>query len=191
MEKGFVSFITKNKKKLFSASDPEVLGRLIDEKEQEIKNLKSEFSSSLKQMKELKASEENQKVMVYTGIKGVQNIFEDILNNHKEYWNYSTRNTFARIMPKFREYFREMRIAKKIKQRMIIADNERKPNRPYQEKRYVPKEFSSPIGIQGYGDKVAIIVWDSEPPVAIVLEGKKVSNAFKGIFENMWKSAKK
>ncbi len=117
-------------------------------------------------------------------------MLKNILNNTREFWNYSTRDTFSKVMPKYREYFRQMRIAKKIRQRMIITDDQKTPNRSYQEKRYVPKEFSSPIGIQGYNNKIAIFIWESEPPIAILIEGEKVSQAFKGIFENMWKSAK-
>lgn len=192
LEKGFVSFITKNKKKLFSATDPKLLETLIDKKEKDLETMKKDFKNALSEMQHLiDSNKEEQKVTVYTGIKGIQLIFDDILNNSKNFWNYSTRDTFSRVMPKYREYFREMRIARKIKQRMIIADDKRKPNRPYQEKRYVPIEFSSPIGIQGYNNKVAIFIWDAQPPIAILLEGENVSKAFKGIFENMWKSASK
>ncbi len=192
IEKGFVSFVTQNKKKLFSATDPKLLEDFIKLKEQEIINLKKNFKLALNEMYNLKNSnKEEQKITIYTGVKGIQTIFNDLLDNSKEYWNYSTRDTFGKVMPKYREYFRQMRINKKIKQKMIIADDKRKPNRPYQEKRYVPKEFSSPIGIQGYNDKVIIFIWDSEPPIALMLEGKKVSKVFKDIFETMWKSSNK
>jgi len=192
IEKGFVNFTTETKKKIFSASDPASLNNLIDARQEELNKSKEQFNNILEELEEIKnKNEEEPKITIYRGVGGLQTIFNDIIKNASEYWNYSTRDTFSKAMPKYREYFREMRIAKKIKQRAIITDDKRKPNRQYQQKRYVPKEFASPISLQGYNDKTIIFVWDAEPPIAIVLEGKKLSKAFTNMFEAMWKTAKR
>jgi len=191
MEKGFVSDVTENKKKIFSAADPSALQRLIDEKESELDEVKKEFKYTLEELNKIKKKDKSeQSVTVYSGIKGIQTIQNDVLNTAKEYLIYSTRNNFTNAMPKYREYFREMRLAKKIRQKVIIADDERKPNRPYQEKRYIPKEFASPVNMQIYNNKVVIFMWDATPPVAVVFEGEKVSTSFRHMFETMWKQAK-
>jgi predicted transcriptional regulator len=191
IEKGFVSYITERKKKIFFASEPQSLKRLVEKKESEIVLLKKDLISVIRELERIREkSKDDQKVTVYSGIKGIQTVFDDILNNSKEFWNYSTRDTFTKKMPKYREYFRAMRLAKKIKQRAIITDDMKRKNKPYQEKKYVPKEFSSPISLEGYNNKVAILVWDAEPPIAVVLDGEKVSKAFKNIFDIMWRTAK-
>jgi hypothetical protein len=165
------------------------LQKLVDERQFELTKLKEELNEEIKELKKIKTNEETN-ITVFRGAKGIQTLFNDLLNNAKEFYNYSTTNTFAKVMPKYREYFREMRIAKKIKQKAIIADDLKKPNRAYQEKRYIPKDYASPVGFEVYNNKVIIFVWDAEPPLAIVLEGNKVSKAFKNIFDTMWKTAR-
>ncbi len=192
IEKGFVSFVTEKKKKLFSASDPQALNILLEQKEKELAVLKESFKSDLRELETIRdSSKEETKITIYKGIKGIQGLFNDLLKNAKEFKSYSTRDNFAKAMPKYREYFREMRAEKKIRQKSIITDDKRKPNNLYQEKRYVPKEYASPIGLQVYNNKVMIIIWEAEPPIALVLEGEKVSKTFNSIFETMWKQAKK
>lgn len=191
MEKGFASYVTENKKKMFSAADPIALEKLVDEKQNELNKLKGELNAEIKELELLKKSQKDeQKVTVFSGIKGLQTIQNDILNNAKEYLVYSTKDMFTKAMPKYRAYFREARIARKIKQKVIMVSDKKEPNSPYQEKKYMPKEYASPVGMMIYNKKVIIQVFDAEPPIAIVLEGEKISNAFKNIYETMWKSAK-
>lgn len=192
IEKGIVGFMVENKKKIYSANDPSVFKGILEEREKELEKTKEELDKDILQLKSTtKESKEETKASIFRGLKGIQTIQNDLLNSAKEYDMYAARDTFSRSMPKYREYFKEMRVAKKIKQRLIITDDKKKPNKKYQLKRYVPKENATPISLMLYNERVVFFVWDSEPPIAIVLEGKKVSSSFKNMFELMWKVAEK
>lgn len=190
VDKGIVSFTTERKKKIFTASDPVALEELIIKKREELDRVQHNFKALVDELSLFrKKNDEEQKVTVFRGYKGVQTIMDDVLRNAKSYDVYATLNSFSRAMPKYREYVREIRLARRVRQRVIVASNERVPNRPYQEKKYISEEFASPVGLTLYNEKVAIFIWDADPPVSILLQGKKVSKAFKAIFETMWKQA--
>jgi hypothetical protein len=42
-----------------------------------------------------------------------------------------------------------------------------------------------------YRDKVAIILWNEENPIAIVIKNKDISEGYKKYFEMTWKISKK
>jgi sugar-specific transcriptional regulator TrmB len=190
IEKGIVNFMQENKKKIYSASDPSVFKNILEEKEKELQKTKINLNNEISQLKKINKDKEQTKATIFRGLKGIQGIQNDLLNTAKEYDIYAARDTFSKSMPKYRKYFKEMRVAKKIKQRIIITDDKKKPNKKFQQKRYVPKENATPISLMIYNKRVIFFVWDSEPPMAIVLEGGKVSNSFRNMFELMWKTAK-
>jgi sugar-specific transcriptional regulator TrmB len=191
IEKGIVGYMVENKKKRYSANDPSVFKGLLEEKEKELKKTKKDLEEDIIKLKNLNNSKEQEtKAIIFRGLRGIQTIQNDLLNSAKEYEMYAARDTFSKSMPKYREYFKEARVGKKIKQRIILPEDKKKPNRKYQQKRYVPKENASPISLMLYNKKVIFFIWDSDPPLAIVLEGEKVSSSFKNMFELMWKSAK-
>lgn len=190
IEKGIVGFMLENKKKIYSASDPSIFKSLLEEREKELQKTKKDLESEIIKLKKTEKIKEDTKATIFKGLKGIQSIQNDLLNNAKEYDMYAARDTFSKSMPKYRLYFKEMRVAKKIRQRLIITDDKKKPNTKFQQKRYVPRENATPVSLMIYNQRVVFFVWDSEPPMAIVLEGNKVSTSFKNMFELMWKSAK-
>lgn len=61
---------------------------------------------------------------------------------------------------------------------------------PLVEIRHLPKEYESPVSLNVYNEKAAIIVWGIEP-AAILISNKEVAKAFRNYFELMWKIARK
>jgi len=55
--------------------------------------------------------------------------------------------------------------------------------------RFLPKKYASPVGINIYADKVAIIHW-SKDPITILIKSEEIMKAYKKYFELMWKIAK-
>ena len=56
------------------------------------------------------------------------------------------------------------------------------------EVKYIDKGTESEAVFNIYGDKIAIIIW-SEPPEAVVIKNKSVSDSFKYYFDLIWKKA--
>ena len=62
---------------------------------------------------------------------------------------------------------------------------------PFAEIRYLPEKYSGPAATNIYGDKVAIILWSKENPLAIVIKNKEIAESYKKFFELMWRISKK
>ena len=56
--------------------------------------------------------------------------------------------------------------------------------------RYLPSKYASPMAINIYGDKTAIIHW-AEKPVTVVIKSKEITDGYKNYFEILWGIAKK
>jgi hypothetical protein len=63
-------------------------------------------------------------------------------------------------------------------------------NIPYSKVKYLPEKYASPLAVNIYGDKVAIILWSKETPLAIVIKNRAIAEGYRKYFEFMWKVAK-
>ena len=53
----------------------------------------------------------------------------------------------------------------------------------------IPEKYSSPLSLNIYGNKVAIILW-AKQPYAIVIKSEEVVKGYKNYFELLWKISK-
>ena len=61
---------------------------------------------------------------------------------------------------------------------------------PLADIRYIPEKYASPVAVNIYGDKTAIILWAKEP-IAIVIKNQEIAEGYRNYFEIMWKIGKK
>ena len=71
----------------------------------------------------------------------------------------------------------------------IIAYDKKITNIPLAEIRYLPKKYESPVAMNIYGNKTAIILW-AEKPIVIAIREKEIADSYRNHFELMWKLAK-
>jgi len=95
------------------------------------------------------------------------------------------------ILQFYFKWFDKRRKENKIKTRIIFNKSDKKPKIPLSEIKYLPEKYSSPLAVNIYGDKVAIILWSKDNPFAIVIKNKEISEGYKKYFELMWRIAKK
>ena len=80
-----------------------------------------------------------------------------------------------------------------IKVKIIFRESARKSSYvkgiPLAEMRFMPDRNSSPVAINIYGDKTAIILWTPEP-VGILIKGKEIADGYRKYFEILWEGAK-
>ena len=98
-------------------------------------------------------------------------------------------------MEKAVEKFDKIRLAKKIKDKIISLKSQRKtltdyPKRPLWEIRFLPETFNNPSGISVYGDISLILVY-SRPAIIMAIKNPQVALGFKQQFDILWKIAKK
>lgn len=184
-EKGLVSFITKNNVKLFEASEPSVVLEILKEKEERIKEILPEMQALFSQAKE------NDEASFFKGKNGLKTVMEDEINEGKEILIIGASPLAYEILQFYFKWFDKRRVENKIKMKIIFNRSERKLNVPYSEIRFLPQKYSSPLAVNIYGDKVALVLWSKRDPFAVVIKNKEMTDGYRKYFEMMWKASKR
>jgi len=186
IKKGLIGYIQKNNKKLFQASNPNRILELIKEKEESIKDILPEMLGFYNKTRE------KEETNFYKGKNGLKTVFEDQIEEGKEILILGASPLAYEIMEFYFHWFDKKRIVNKIKTKIIFNKDKQEKVRkiPLSEVRYLPEKYSSPLAVNIYGDKVAIILWSKENPFAIVIKQKDIADGYKKYFELMWKIAK-
>jgi len=185
IKKGLVGYILKNNRRLFEASNPRKFLDILDEK-------KSTFEVALPQMMELYGStREKQETNFYKGKAGLKTVFEDQLQEGKEILILGASPKAYDILQFYFKWFDKKRKSKKIKTKIIFNGRDKKLAIPLSEVRYLPDKYASPLAVNVYGDKVAIIMWKEDDPFAILIKDAEVADGYRKYFELTWKVARK
>lgn len=190
-EKGLVSFIFKDNKKFFQATNPSHLIDVEEEKLEELNKIMPELESFLKIPKEGTRAE------LYSGKKVVRVIQKDVL---KTLLKTKQENLVIGVDEKkfmetdptiMKQFFNQME-KNKLKERVIVreGDNYLPAYSRTTTYRFLPKEFFDPVSTFIYGDKIAIIIF-TEPLHGLIIKNKALSNTYRKQFNLLWKIAKK
>jgi HTH-type transcriptional regulator, sugar sensing transcriptional regulator len=192
---GVVSYYNKESKQYFIAEEPEKLLSAIDQKKEDLDEVRTSIAENLPLIKTLFEKQGGKPVVkFYEGSKGVRQIFEDVLDevssaSDKLYYLYSSatpehRKNVYGAMPDFSK----KRIAKKINVK-IISLGEGGKLAGLDERKQMPvgnKDLKATHEII-YAGKVAHISIDSNSnPVGVVIQNEEVYNMQKLIFEFNW-----
>lgn len=184
--KGLVSYIIKNNIKYFIPSDPKKLLEGIKEKERMVQEALPEL------VRLAKKQEEETRVEVYKGKKGMNTVLKDIILTKKDYLAFGEEGQFQKVLPIEVHQFMNQMIKHKIHEKVLVrADFKGKVlQTKNSELRYIPKEYLSPVTTIVYANKVASFIW-TEPYHVILTENKEVADSFRSQFMALWKIAKK
>lgn len=182
IKKGLVGYILKNNRHVFQASSPKRIMEIIKEKE----NLLSPLIAKLEE--KYSAVKEKEETNFYKGKEGLKTIFEDQLDS-KEIFILGASVKAYEILQFYFKWYDKARKQKKIKARIIAQDRKIK-NIPLSEIRYLPEKYASPVSVNIYSDKTAIILWASTP-FAILIKNREIAESYKNYFSLLWKLAKK
>lgn len=185
IQKGLIGYIVKNNVKLFQVSNPGRVLELIKEKEQYIKEIMP------KMMEMFTKTKEKEETNFYKGKAGLKTVFEDQLETGKEILVIGASPLAYEILQFYFKWFDKRRAENKIKTRIIFSSSDKKIRVPYSELRFLPEKYSSPLAVNIYGDKVALILWSKENPLAIVIKNREISQGYAKYFDFMWKEARK
>lgn len=185
IQKGLIGYILKNNRRFFEAASPKKFLDIIKEKENLINNSLSEM------MLLYTKTQEKQETNFYKGKQGLKTVMEDQLKQGtKEILILGASPLAYEILEFYFKWFDVKRRKQKIKARIIFNKSYKKSRIPLAEIKYLPKKYTSPLAVNIYRDKVAIILWSKNNPIAIVIKNKDVSEGYKKYFELMWKIAK-
>ena len=188
IEKGLVSFITRNNRKWFEAASPNHLLHILDEKRDNIKDIIPEMEAKLKMAKEL------QETTFFKGKQALKTVFDDQIDTGKDIWVIGASVSAYGTVKYYFPHYDKRRVEKKIRARIIFDESARKEKYlgkvPLSEIRFLPKKYNNPIAINIYGDKVAIVMWTDEP-AAILIRNREVADGYRKYFDLMWSIAKR
>lgn len=200
---GLVSQTSKAKKTLFNAESPENLRRLLDKKEQAIKDQKAQLDELLPQLGSLSTlPKDAPSVKFYEGVESIQTINKMFFDELKksgatESYGVSNLDVLPAILPEIeKSQGNPARIEAGIKSRFlytsskgaIMAATDKERNR---ESRYLPGDkfnFSCDLSIAG--DYVALLsLGSSSTPMGVVIKSESIANGLKSLFELAWEGA--
>ena len=194
MEKGLISFVIINNRKYFEAANPSRLLTILDEKKEAINRAKKELEPIVIKLNTIKELQPKQEVRFFKGAEGFKTVYEDILNTKKDYAGYGPGEQIEKVLRHYFNHFVKERIKSKISIKLIYNENSRGKKftkNSFSEIRFLPEEFSSHAALRIYGNKVAILLFSEEEPIAIVIENNSIADGYRKYFNVMWNSAKK
>jgi len=185
IEKGLLQQITKGKRRLFSAVEPDML---IEEEERRLTKLK-------KTMPELMAlyntAGQKPRIFYYEGKTGIDQINEDTLRYKGEMVAFTTPRFVSASHRQLGRQYIQKRIAIGNRVRVIGEDSpevrELKvcDSEELRETRIVSRDtFHSEVEIGIYGNKVFVVDYKEE--FGFIIEGSEIAKAMKMIFELVW-----
>ena len=187
IEKGLVSYISENNKKVFEAVSPQRLQEILKDKQDKlgktIEELKARYQKSQKQ----------EDAFIYRGKQGIKSIFEDVLNEKKNLFCYGTESRFKTLFPFYQKQWNEERAKLGIKVKMIynkkVKEEKKKERLKLLEMKFLPETYEFPSMVMVYSDRVVTIVWLKEP-FGFMIKSEEAVKSNMNFFELLWKIAK-
>ncbi len=197
IEKGLVSYIKKESKRVYRASSPNRLLELFKEKEEETQKVIEGLNQLFQEPKE--------EILVnqFEGPAGMKAIVEDIINSainkkaREALFLGPTGISWEFFAPYFIHAIKKVKALRLLKQGdfRVIWSSELKTKKlknmigKKENHRFLPEGFKSTVPVIIYGDKVAINGGITKPFV-VLIKNKETADSFKHYFEFIWKHAK-
>lgn len=196
---GLVGFVIEGKRKRYSATHPNRLVNLVEEKKDEMEELETEARKLMPDLvRRFEKKKDETKVDIYRGINGMKTIFEETLQ-HKENYYVAGNWGIIRFMPKG---FWDRYNAKRIRNNVVWWDlvdqghawkefgvKGMNVKEPYYNYRVMPFKSSSPHVIFIYGNVSVQVIWQ-ENPIAVRIESKTIADSYRKYFWYLWKLAR-
>lgn len=148
-----------------------------------------EILPSMNQM--FNKTRESEGTNFFKGKRGFKTIFEDQINTGKEIFIIGASPSAQETIPFYFKWYDKRRVEKKIKTNILFSKGKKKLKVPYADIRYLPQKYASDVAINIYGDRVAILLWNKENPLAILIKNKLFAKGYKQYFDLLWNVAKK
>lgn len=193
-EKGLVSFVIVNNKKLFSSANPKRFVEIIEENKNRLDIRKKAFEQVLPKLNSMISVTKKHDVRFFKGTEGLKTVYEDVLRTGKNYVGYGPGEGVEKILKFYFKHYIQKRKKLKIRTRLIYPEKDRNKKfvkNPLSKARFLPDKYSSYAALRIYGDKVALLLMSEDEPLAIIIKNKKIADGYRKYFEVIWNSAKK
>lgn len=200
---GLVSQSVKGKKTLFIAEDPTNLRRLLDKREQEVKEQKQSFEAILPNLLGLKAlPKDSPNVRFYEGAEGVQTIVDNYMSRANMgktdlIYGISNLDQVFSYFPDIREIkSNPRRLRESIQSRILYTSTlgpilKEKDSELNRESRFLPPDkFAMAGDFTIIGDTIVMLSLTGKQPLGVTITSSGLAQGMRVIFEAAWEGAK-
>ncbi|MFH1840319.1 MAG: helix-turn-helix domain-containing protein [Nanoarchaeota archaeon] len=200
IDKGLVSYITKQKTKYFQASQPNRLLDYLNKKDKELQENKKKIQDLIPQLLSQQTHTKKSEANIYEGFKGIMTAYENRYQKLKkgdEVILYSLPAEQPGFHHAYWKKHHKLLAKLGIKCRMLYnqeVSNEIIKNRNnYKgcEARKMPYKLKTPSWVMIYKDVTLVAIPQGAMPLAFEITNQEIANSFKDYFETFWKIAKK
>jgi HTH-type transcriptional regulator, sugar sensing transcriptional regulator len=188
IERGLVSYIEENGKKVFKISNPDKILSYIEEKKSALEEVKGEVSKIMPTMQEVfKSKKQEMFAQIFKGPEGLKAVWDDLLNYEAIYWIGSGLYVPKRF-PAYWKEWNQRRIKRKVGSFHLFRHEKRKEvdKKLFTTCKFLPPEFSgNPTATVVYGDKVAQMILGENINV-FVIESKELAENYKRYHKFLW-----
>lgn len=195
MEKGLVSYITKDKTRYFQAGDPNKIVEYIEERQKALLKNKAKIEKMLPELLLKKSMAKESEVNVYIGLKGLMTSHEHIYNKLKTGDEYCYLGIPAHQPESHHSYWRKDHARREkagIIGKLLFnqgTDEEVLKNRNSFkgcDARYMSTDINTPASFLIYKD-VCVIQLQEPSVVCIEIINQGIAGSFKAYFDEFWK----
>lgn len=197
IEKGFASFIIKEKTKYFQAVEPRNLHNYLDKQKQKLEETRKNLERIIPQLEQYKDSSEKQEAEIFIGLKGLRTAYENMYLDynkkdialffyvHKKEYSEIVDNFFLTMVP----FYKKNKIKfNGIGSKEWAKSEYVKKTSNFINAKYV--DFPLPGTIDIYKNMILEVAW-SNKPTGILIHSKEIADNYRNYFNEVWKMAKK
>ena len=187
IQKGLVSFIKENNKRVYEASDPKVV-------QEKLKQRTDEWTTLIPTLQAHMSSwDEKKETLFFRGTAGIKHIFLDQISVGKEVLVFATSKDVKNVVKHFLPKYQLLRKEKNIPTRMLLDTSAKADHAqtikslPLCKAKFLDNFNASHSSQYIYGNNVAFVVWGEEP-FAILIRHEDIASSLRERFELLWKS---
>jgi predicted transcriptional regulator len=184
--KGFVSYISRGKRRYYRPADPKTILKFIDER-------KKRFEEILPDLLSRHKSVEKEVAEVYEGYKGLRLMLYELISDSKKgdeylYFSFYTDNPddFDNVY-NFYRYFEKEREKKGIITKGIVPLSRREKFKGRNLRNIKFVDFPVPTNISIFRDKVVLTPW-ADRQVSFMIYSKQLADSFRKYFYSVYNS---
>jgi sugar-specific transcriptional regulator TrmB len=198
---GLVSQTTKAKKTLFNAEAPENLSRLLERREDQLKEQKQQLKALMPELTSLKSlPKESPDVKFYDGAEGIKTVVKSFIAESKatgvkELYGMSNLDQLYSFFPEISAAESNPdRVRAGLHSKIIYTTIRGQIYQPYDSQKNREAKYVSPddyvingdMGI--VGDRVAMVSLTGPKPVGLIITNHELAQSMKSLFEMAWNS---
>lgn len=200
MEKGLVSYVTRENTKYYESASPNRILDYIEKKRNQLEESKNKVENLLPKLLLMRETAPSTEIHVFEGYKGLQTAFLQYHHRLKKGDEVLALGILPVQEEKYHEFWKKdhiKRVKAGIKNRMLFNRGTAKEilqNRnAYKlcESRYMNTDIYTESWIAIYKNVTQIYLPDKQRPLVIEILNQQIAETFRAYFEDYWKNSKK